>query len=182
MLCLHPIHIFSLSLSSVLEVKRSLPTICYNASPLPAIQFSSRSSSLLIVFAVIGFGGWVFRYSFGGGSNTANFSNFTNSILIRSLTVPAVPVERSLPPICSNVSPLHTIQFSSRSSSLLIMFAVKGSAVGFCVTVSVAGSNTADLFNFTNSILLRSLTVPFGMDELGLPSRLFETGFDVKWI
>ncbi|KAF2580969.1 hypothetical protein F2Q68_00005766 [Brassica cretica] len=62
------------------------------------------------------------------------------------------------------------------------MFAVKGSAVGFCVTVSVAGSNTADLFNFTNSILLRSLTVPFGMDELGLPSRLFETGFDVKWI
>ncbi|KAF2568963.1 hypothetical protein F2Q68_00026515 [Brassica cretica] len=53
---------------------------------------------------------------------------------------------------------------------------ISGSAVGFCVTA--AGSYTADLSNFTNSILLRALTVPFGMDELDLPSRLFDTGFE----
>ena len=37
---------------------------------------------------------------------------------------------------------------------------ISGSAVGFCVTVSAADSNTTDLSNFTNSILLRYLTVP----------------------
>ncbi|KAL0814356.1 hypothetical protein Bca101_070799 [Brassica carinata] len=44
-----------------------MPLICSNGSPLNAINFSSSSSSLVIVFGATGVGGSVLRYGFGGG-------------------------------------------------------------------------------------------------------------------
>uniref|UniRef100_A0A0D3ECU7 DUF1985 domain-containing protein n=2 Tax=Brassica oleracea TaxID=3712 RepID=A0A0D3ECU7_BRAOL len=87
-----------------------------------------------------------------------------------SARVNSMLLERSPAPLSSNASTLHAIF----SISCVLPFQ-SSLALRFFVRVSAAVSKKPFLPNFTTSLLLRSLNLPFGMDDLGLPSRLFET-------
>ncbi|WZZ00630.1 hypothetical protein YC2023_072958 [Brassica napus] len=78
-------------------------------------------------------------------------------------------------------------QFLLTSSSLLLGFSFNGIGGSVFCAFSAEGSTTADISNFTEQRFLRicdntvsyfPLCFLFAMDELELPSRLFETGYE----